>query len=177
MRSALAQSFSEAHHRLAPAPGSSGCPQALPGKGPAHWAPGHCLGCSSEPPPKPPISPPLTKLRFNRAIFRWGNRGRRFKRGARELKRANKKLDPTDNLRPNGQPQRARSCTTTCTSEGQGAAQHRSSSWTGMKLGVNKQKPGRARDPNPNPNPNPNSNPNSILSRHDALALHRCADE
>ena len=27
------------------------------GKRPAHWAPGHCLGCSSEPLPKPPISP------------------------------------------------------------------------------------------------------------------------
>ena len=30
---------------------------------------------------------------LNRAIFRWGNRGRRFKRGARELKGAHKKLD------------------------------------------------------------------------------------
>ena len=26
----------------------------------AHRAPSHCLGCSSQPPPKPPISPPLT---------------------------------------------------------------------------------------------------------------------
>eukprot|EP00964_Phaeocystis_antarctica_P080476 scaffold50262_cov66-Phaeocystis_antarctica.AAC.5 len=33
---------------------------ALPGKRPAHRAPSHCLGCSSQPPPKPPSSPPLT---------------------------------------------------------------------------------------------------------------------
>ena len=26
---------------------------------PAHWAPSHCLGCLSEPPPEPPIPPPL----------------------------------------------------------------------------------------------------------------------
>ena len=31
-----------------------------PGERPTHWAPSHCLGCSSKPPPKPPISPPLT---------------------------------------------------------------------------------------------------------------------
>ena len=31
-----------------------------PRKRPAHWAPSHRLGCSSEPPPKPPMSPPLT---------------------------------------------------------------------------------------------------------------------
>lgn len=30
------------------------------GKRPAHWAPRHSLGCSSSPPPKPPISPPST---------------------------------------------------------------------------------------------------------------------
>ena len=44
-------------------------PQGAPGgsgklgtrrKRPTHWAPSHCLWCSSEPPPKPPISLPLT---------------------------------------------------------------------------------------------------------------------
>ena len=29
------------------------------GKRPAHWAPSRCLGCSSQPPPKPPIALPL----------------------------------------------------------------------------------------------------------------------
>eukprot|EP00964_Phaeocystis_antarctica_P077364 scaffold47998_cov33-Phaeocystis_antarctica.AAC.4 len=33
---------------------------ALGSKRPAHWVPSHCLGCSSEPPPKPPMAPPLT---------------------------------------------------------------------------------------------------------------------
>ena len=33
---------------------------APPGERLAHWAASHCLGCSSKPPPKPPISPPLT---------------------------------------------------------------------------------------------------------------------
>ena len=32
---------------------------ALPEKRPTHWAPSCRLGCSSAPPPKPPISPPL----------------------------------------------------------------------------------------------------------------------
>ena len=40
----------------------------LPGERPAHRAPSHCLGCSSEQPPSPPISPPLT-------IQAWPRRG------------------------------------------------------------------------------------------------------
>eukprot|EP00964_Phaeocystis_antarctica_P145108 scaffold111089_cov48-Phaeocystis_antarctica.AAC.2 len=32
---------------------------STPTKRPAHWAPSHCLGCLIEPPPKPPIPPPL----------------------------------------------------------------------------------------------------------------------
>ena len=53
-------------------------------------------------------------------LSRWGNRGRRFKRGARELKGANKKLEPAD-LKLH--------------TDGHGAS-HRRSSWTGMTLGV-----------------------------------------
>ena len=30
-----------------------------PRERPAYWAPSHSLGCSSEPPPKPPVSPPF----------------------------------------------------------------------------------------------------------------------
>ena len=60
------------------------------------------------------------------SVYRWGNRGRRFKRGARELKGANKKLEPAD-LKPDGH-----------------GASHRRSSWTGMTLGV---KPRLAREP------------------------------
>ena len=41
------------------APGGSGQP-GTPRKRPDHWVPSHCLGCSSQPPPKSPISPPLT---------------------------------------------------------------------------------------------------------------------
>ena len=41
------------------APGGSG-QLGTPRKRPTHWAPSHCLECSSQPPPKPPISPPLT---------------------------------------------------------------------------------------------------------------------
>ena len=41
------------------APGGSGR-LGTPRKRPSHWAPSHGLGCSSEPPPKPPISAPLT---------------------------------------------------------------------------------------------------------------------
>ena len=43
---------------------------ALPRERPAHWAPSHCLGCSSWPPPKPPISPPLT-IQAKRARALW----------------------------------------------------------------------------------------------------------
>ena len=50
---------------------------------------------------------------LNRAIFRWGNRGRRFKRGARELKGANKKLEGHG---------------------GRHGASHRRSSWTARIL-------------------------------------------
>ena len=41
------------------APGGSG-QLGTPRVRPRHWAPSHCLGCSSDPPPKSPISPPLT---------------------------------------------------------------------------------------------------------------------
>ena len=41
------------------APGGSG-QLGTPRKRPAHWIPSHCLGCSSEPPPKLPISRALT---------------------------------------------------------------------------------------------------------------------
>ena len=37
------------------APGQLSTPRV----GPGHWDPSHGLSCSSEPPPKPPISPPL----------------------------------------------------------------------------------------------------------------------
>eukprot|EP00964_Phaeocystis_antarctica_P048386 scaffold28015_cov43-Phaeocystis_antarctica.AAC.1 len=30
------------------------------GERPGHWAPSHCLGCSSQPPRKPPMSVPLS---------------------------------------------------------------------------------------------------------------------
>eukprot|EP00964_Phaeocystis_antarctica_P059754 scaffold35523_cov53-Phaeocystis_antarctica.AAC.3 len=41
------------------APGGSG-QLGTPRTRPAHWAPSHGLGCSSEPPPQPPTSPPLS---------------------------------------------------------------------------------------------------------------------
>ena len=41
------------------APGGSG-QLGTPRKRPALWAPSHCLECSSQPPPKLPIPPPLT---------------------------------------------------------------------------------------------------------------------
>jgi hypothetical protein len=68
---------------------------------------------------------------LNRAIFRWGNRGRRFQRGARELKGANRKLDGHE-------------------------ASHRRSSWTGVKLGVRDPNPSsKPTSPNPYASPNP----------------------
>ena len=41
------------------------CPSSPPAphtprESPGHWAPSHRLGCSSQPPPKSPIPPPLT---------------------------------------------------------------------------------------------------------------------
>ena len=45
--------------RKSVAPDGSG-QLGTPRKRPAHWVPSHGLGCSSEPSPKPPISPPLT---------------------------------------------------------------------------------------------------------------------
>ena len=36
------------------------CSSALPRVGHGQWDPSHRLGCSSQPPPKSPISPPLT---------------------------------------------------------------------------------------------------------------------
>ena len=41
------------------APGGSG-QLGTPSKRPAHWPPSHSLGCSSKPPAKPSLSPPLT---------------------------------------------------------------------------------------------------------------------
>ena len=40
-------------------PGGSG-QLGTPRKRPAHWEPSHRLGCSRQPPPTPPIVPPLT---------------------------------------------------------------------------------------------------------------------
>eukprot|EP00964_Phaeocystis_antarctica_P158341 scaffold128949_cov51-Phaeocystis_antarctica.AAC.1 len=45
--------------RLWAALGGSG-QLGTPMQRPAHRAPSHCLGCSSAPPPKPPIPPPVT---------------------------------------------------------------------------------------------------------------------
>ena len=63
-----ASAWSECHPlqcpSSAPAPpqGASGGPMHLgtPGVGPGHWDPSHGHSCSSEPPPKSPISLPLT---------------------------------------------------------------------------------------------------------------------
>ena len=52
------------------APGGSGR-LVTPRERPHHWPSSHCLGCSSKPPPKPAISPPLTIQAQTAGPGRW----------------------------------------------------------------------------------------------------------
>ena len=58
----------------------------LSGERPAHWAPSHCLGCSSWPPPKSPFPPPLVKQADAECRHRRQQHGRRRVLGGGRLR-------------------------------------------------------------------------------------------